>query len=383
MLGIFIGIAAVVSLITLGNALQGAITGQFDTLDPDKLIISNAETGFGPPGSTAIEKLNDHDLELIENVNGVDLAVQRLIRTVTLEYNKAAVFGYATNIPENDKHISLIYDALNVKTQSGRLLTKDDRKKVVLGHNYADSNNDFGKAVTVGKKIKIQGEEFEVIGILEQASSFITNQIIILPDEDIRRILGINKEIDIIVVQVDNLDNIETIANNLEQSLRRDRSLKVGEEDFSVETPQQGLQTVNNILAAISAVIVGIASISLLVGGIGIANTMYTSVLERTREIGVMKAVGARNKDILSIFLFESALLGLAGGIIGALIGLTLAFAVSFTVSTVFPTLNFNVNLSIPLLSLAILFSLVIGTVSGVLPALQASKLRPVEALRA
>ena len=129
-------------------------------------------------------------------------------------------------------------------------------------------------------------------------------------------------------------------------------------------------------------IVIGIAAVSLLVGGIGIMNTMYTGVLERTREIGIMKAIGAQNKDILSIFLIESGLLGLVGGVIGSLIGLGLAFSVSKIAGGFLGGSGIKVTISYPLLFGAIAFSLIIGIASGLLPAMQASKLRPVEALR-
>jgi len=110
MIGIFIGIAAVVSLISLGNGLQNAITGQFSSLDPDKLIVTNAETGFGPPGSTAIEKLTSHDTNVIKKVNGIDAVIERLIRVVKVKYNSISNYQYIANIPEDDKQIEVIYD---------------------------------------------------------------------------------------------------------------------------------------------------------------------------------------------------------------------------------------------------------------------------------
>ena len=324
MLGIFIGIAAVVSLISLGNALDMAITGQFGTLSSDILTIQNTGTGFGPPGSTAIKKLTEHDLDLIKSTQGAKFVISRIIRIVEVEYNKISKFRYIGSMPSNQDEIKLINEELNVKPESGRLLTSADRGKVVLGNDFLD--NSFEKKIRVGVNIKIQGENFEVIGILKKASTFTINSVILMPEDDLKRLLKIGDEIDLIVVKVDNKDNIDQIAKDIERKLRKDRDEKLGEEDFSVQTPIQALQAVSTVLNIINLIITGIAAISLLVGGIGIANTMYTSVLERTKEIGVMKSIGARNKDILLIFLIESAFLGLVGGIVGALMGLALAF---------------------------------------------------------
>ena len=381
LLGVFIGIAAVVSLISLGSGLQNAITGQFASLDPDKLLFQNADTGFGPPGSTAIVKLNSHDVEIIKEVNGVDAAVERQIRVVEVELNDKSSYHYVANIPEDDKSRDIIYDSMNIHTQEGKLINGNDHGKVVLGNNFADEHL-FGKQIKVGSTITIQGESFKVSGILEKAGTFQVNSVILMTQQDLEKTLKIKDEIDMIVVQVEDQDELSKVSEDIKSAIRKDRSLDLGEEDFSIQTPEQAVQTINTILVAIQIVISGIAAISLFVGGIGIANTMYTSVLERTKEIGTMKAVGARRKDILFVFLTESAVLGLVGGVIGAIIGLTLAFLVAFGVQSAFEGLNFTVAISYPLLSLSILFSLVVGVISGILPAIQASRLNPIEALR-
>ncbi len=380
-LGIFLGIAAVVSLISLGQGLQTAITGQFSTLDQDKLVIENTGTGFGPPGSTAVKKLTSHDLKLIEQVSGVEFAIPRLIRVVKIDFNKISKFEGAASIPSDKEQIEIVNDVLNLKMQEGKLLEETDRGRVVLGNNFAGKEK-FDKEITVGTRLNIQKRDFEVKGILKRGSSFIINDIILMPEDDLKEIVNIEDEIDLIAVQVENQDRIEEVAKGIERRLRKDRDEKIGEEDFSVETPLQSIESINNILEIINLVVAGIAAISLLVGGIGIANTMFTSVLERRREIGVMKAVGAQNKDILTIFLIESGLLGLIGGIVGAVIGLILAFSVSKAASSFLGGIDLNVIISYPLLLASLAFSLTIGVLSGIIPAYQASKLNPVEALR-
>jgi len=380
MLGIFIGIAAVVSLISLGDGLQQAITGQFATLDADKLIIQNSGTGFGPPGSTVVKKLNDHDLKIIESVQGVDEAIPRLIRIVKVEYNKILHFNYIASIPPEKKHIEIIYDALNIELESGRLLTETDKGKIVLGNDFTDDS--FEKKIRVGSVLKIQEKDFEVIGILKKASTFQINSVILISESDLKDILYLDDEIDLIVIQIFDKNKAQEIAKSIESALRRDRHLKTGEEDFSIETPLQGIQTISTILNVIQLVISGIAAISLLIGGIGIANTMFTSVLERRKEIGIMKAIGAQNKDILSIFLIESGLLGIIGGLVGVAIGLGLAFLVSGAAGAALGGITLKVQTSIPLILFSISFSLLVGIFAGLIPAFQASKLNPIEALR-
>ncbi len=381
MLGIFIGIAAVVSLISLGQGLQTAITAQFSTLGTEYLTVQNAGTGFGPPGSTVVEKLDEHDLKVVEGVRGVKEVVIRLVRMVKIEYNNAVSFNYIGDVPEEQTKMKIVYSSGNLEAENGRLLEIGDKGKVVIGENIAKKEN-FGKEIDVGKKISIQGKDFEVVGILKKGSSFQVNDVIIMLNSDLKDLLEIGDEIDLIVAKVEETEDPAIVADRIEKALRNDRDEKIGEEDFSVQTPLEALSAVNQVLTAINVVVVGIAMISLLVGGIGIANTMYTSVLERRKEIGTMKAIGARNSNILLIFLIEAGFLGLVGGIIGVAIGGGAALGVGLIANNVFGSEIVTVNLSIPLMAFAMGFSFLIGIISGLIPSYQASKLNPVEALR-
>jgi putative ABC transport system permease protein len=381
MLGIFIGIAAVVALISMGQGLEAAVTGQLGTLSVDTLTIQNKGTGFGPPGSTVVEKLDDNDLEIIENTVGVDLVIPRLVRVGSLEYNEVIGFGYAADIPEEKERMNFIYDNFNLEAEEGRLLEEGDKRKVLLGNNFLETD-DFEKDFRVGKSVKLNGEGFEIVGFLEKSSTIQLNSAVFVLNDDLEELLGIENEYDLIVAKVEDKSKIEDVAEDIERKLMRDRDEKEGEETFSVETPLQSLESVNTILNIINLIVVGIAAISLFVGGIGIANTMYTSVVERTKEIGVMKAVGAQNKDILYIFLIEAGLLGLVGGISGALIGLGISLFISGVANSALGADLFQVMISYPLLIGAVSFSFFVGILSGILPALQASRLNVVDALR-
>ena len=380
-LGVFIGIAAVVALITMGDGLRTAITGQFSTLSADKLSIQNAGTGLGPPGSTVITKLNQHDVDIIKGVNGVQEVFSRLIRIVKTEFNKNINFNYMVSIPNDAKQEKEVYDYSNLKINEGRLLSTTDTGKIVIGSDVAKGDA-FAKEILVGNKILIQGKSFEVIGILKPASSFETNSAILMNEDDMKKLLNIGDEWDVIVAQVSDSKQAQAVADKIKDALRKDRKEKVGEEDFSVQTSVESISSVNTILNIINLIVGGIAAISLLVGGVGIANTMYTSVLERTKEIGTMKAIGAQNKEIMWIFIIESGMLGLIGGLIGALLGIGLAFGVSGIANAALGATFLSVQISYPLVFGAIAFAFFIGLFSGLTPAIQASKLRPVEALR-
>jgi putative ABC transport system permease protein len=380
-LGIFIGIAAVVSLISLGAGLKTAVMGQFGSLSIDTLTIQNKQTGFAPPGSAVVEKLNDNDKKIIEDAQGVKIVIPRLLRVAQFEYNKASTFNYIVSLPDNKEKLLIGYEAMGFEIKEGKLLEEGEIGKILIGKNIAEGK-DFDKEIFVGKNLKINGKDFEVAGILGTTMNFQLNNVVFMFEEDMNKLLGIEGEYDLIVAQVEDSDDLEEIAKRIEEKLRQDRKEKIGEESFSVETPLQAFSAVNTILNVINLIVVGIAMISLFVGGVGIANTMYTSVLERRKEIGVLKAIGAQNKDILGIFLIESGLLGLVGGIIGALIGLGAAIGISNIANSALGENLFSVAISYPLLFGAIGFSFVVGVISGVLPALQASKLNVVEALR-
>tara|TARA_Y100000310_G_scaffold69026_1_gene64374 strand:+ start:2301 stop:3518 length:1218 start_codon:yes stop_codon:yes gene_type:complete len=381
MIGIFIGIAAVVGLITLGQGLQTAIMGQMGSLDADSLTIQNAGTGFGPPGSTVVEKLNEHDLKIIEKVRGVKTVTPVLLRVVEMKYNNVVSFELMRGAPEKPEFYEKFYESQSMEALDGRLLKQGDVGKVLLGNGFSKKTK-FDKAVAVGKSININGEEFEVVGILKSSGSLLMNDAVITFHDELKNLLDIGDEIDIIGLTVENSKISEETAERIKEALRKDRGLKEGEEDFSVQTPSQVLGAVTDILTAVNVVVVGIAMISLIVGGIGIANTMYTSVLERKKEIGTMKAIGARNSDILMIFLIESGLLGLVGGIIGVLIGIGIAFGVAFGANNFFGSEIIQLGVSFPLIISVITFSFLIGILSGSIPSYQASKLKPVDALR-
>ena len=381
MIGIFIGIAAVVALITLGQGLQTAITGQLGSMDADSLTVQNAGTGFGPPGSSVVEKLTEHDLELIRRVKGVKTISPVLLRMVTVKYNNGVSFEMMRGAPEEPDLYEKFYEAQSMETVEGRLLKKGDVGKVLLGNNFAKKDK-FDKVVSTGKTIEINGREFEVLGILKSSGSLMMNDAVITFHPELKDLLNLDDEMDLIGLTVEDAKISEETAERIEEALRKDRGLKEGEEDFSVQTPSQVLGAVTNILTAVNVVVIGIAMISLIVGGVGIANTMYTSVLERRKEIGTMKAIGARNSNVLTIFLIESGLLGLVGGIIGALVGVGIALGVAFSANTAFGSEIIKLNISFALISSVITFSFLIGILSGSIPSYQASKLKPIEALR-
>jgi len=382
MIGIFIGIAAVVSLIGLGQGLRVAITSQFGILGTDILSVQASGVTFGgPPGSGAITPLTSDLADKIERINGVDIAFARYIDTGTLEFNDIQVIGFAASIPHGDER-KVIEKMLNLKTEQGRLLRDDDTKAVLLGHDFTKDDM-FGRGISSNDKVLIDGIQFRVVGIIEKKGSFMFDQGVFMNERTMIDILETDEdEVDVIAVKVKDEKQIEAVQERIENLLRKERDVDVGEEDFVVQSPQAMLESLDSTLFAIQLFITIIALISLLVGGIGIMNTMYTAVLERTKEIGIMKSIGARNSAIFALFFIESGFLGMVGGGVGILLGLTFAYGLAAIGRLALGSDLIQASIGFDLIFGALLFSFVLGTIFGVLPAVRASKLNPVDSLR-
>jgi putative ABC transport system permease protein len=386
MIGIFIGIAAIISLIGLGEGLRLAIRSQFDFLGSDMLSIQASGLQYGPPGTGVVIPLDKELVDKVKKVNGVEVAFNRWIKTTKIEFNSKQIIGYIASVPGGDTR-KPFETMLNLKAEEGRLLRDTDAYKVAVGRNFGKSTNPnreamFGREVTVGDRININGKMFEVVGVLEKKGNFIIDRSMIINEDILFDVFGDDGSTDIIAVKVRDEREIDTVKENIERILRKERDVEKGEENFQVQSSKAIIDTLDSTLAAVNIFIVIIAGISLLVGGIGIMNTMYTSVLERTKEIGIMKAIGARNSTIFILFFVESGFLGMVGGIIGVILGYLLAYGMAFA-----GRLALGVNLiqaSVPFswVVIALCLSFGLGTIFGVLPALQASKLQPVDSLR-
>ncbi len=378
-LGIFIGITAVVALVSLGQGFQNSILDQFSSISADKIFITPKGMHLGA-SSTEAGKLTTHDIDVIERAFGVVEAAGQIQRAAKISFKDEILTQYILGIP-TDSTMDLVIETDGLEAIDGRMLRKSDKNKALAGYNVLNTKL-FSKIPQLGNKVIINDEDFEIIGVNKKTGDPITDSAFFITEEDARRILNDADAYDMIVAKYAIGADANAVSDSINRAMRRDRNLKKGYEDSEVQTPAELIKTFNIIFAIVQVLIIGIAAISLIVGAVGIMNTMYTSVLERTQEIGVMKAVGARNSDIMQIFLIESGLLGLVGGLIGILLGVGIALAVQVIATQVLGQVLIKAEFSPYLIIGALLFSFIVGMASGALPARQASMMKPVDSLR-
>ncbi|MCF7872088.1 ABC transporter permease [Candidatus Woesearchaeota archaeon] len=381
MLGIFIGIAAVVSLISLGAGLKLAVAQQFNILGAERITIQAKGIGAGPPGLNVANPLTDAELKVIQRVRGVDIVAGRLIIPTTAEVNDKRYTTYIGSTPKNQEEREWINTVGNIVIEYGRELKPTDKNKITIGNDY-HTKKAFGKNLNLGDSIKIQEQDFEIVGIHEKKGSFTVDGVIAMNEEVMRDLFNEPTDYNLIVAKASNTNEMDEVVERIIKDLRKERNIDEGKEDFTVQTNEQSMQSINDTLNIVTILLSGIAAISLFVGGIGIMNTMYTSVLERQADIGIMKAIGAQNKDIFIMFFIESGFLGLAGGIIGIILGMGIGKTVEIIGTLALGSNFLKASFTPELIIGALLFSFIVGAAAGTLPALGAAKMNPVDALR-
>ncbi len=380
LIGILIGTMAVVALFSVGDGVKASIEEEFKEMGMDKIMIM--------PGSgnimsmmTSTSSLDDEDVDIISKVSGVEAAVKMLTLHERVSVDSESKIQFVSGIPQNEDGKEIIESMQNFNIKEGKDLKEGDKRKAVVGCLYAKDDEIFSDKLNVRDKIMISGKEFEVIGFLECIGNPSDDSSIIVTLDSAENILGGEGAITIIA-QVGESEDPEKVADEIERKLRKRRGIEKGQEDYSVQTSADLLRTFNRTFSLIQAVIIGIAAISLLVGGIGIINTMYTAVLERKSEIGIMKATGARNSDITLIFLFESGMLGLIGGLIGVGLGIAMGKLIEYLAVTLASVDFLQVHFSPIVIIGMLVFSLGLGALFGVWPARIAAKMSAVDAIR-
>jgi len=377
--GIFIGIAAVVSLISVGQGLQNSINEQFEMLGTNILTVMPGGGIASAMGGMSSAELTDDDLRVIRSVRGVKYAAGFQYSMGRAKFNDESSFAYVFGM-EVDRDTQDLMGSTGVKILEGRELRPGDKYSAVVGYTYTQSRI-FSKDVRIRDRIEVGNVSFRVVGIYNTVGNPQDDAMIYLPLEGYREAMGGRESFAVIYVQVQDGFENDDVRAAIEKDLRRSRNVKEGEEDFTISSAEQLMEAFSSIFGVVQAFLIGIAAISLLVGGVGIMNSMYTSVLERTRDIGVMKAIGAKNSHITMLFLFESGLLGFIGGVFGVAIGVAIAKLVEWGAASAGYGI-LQASISIELIIGALLFSFFVGALSGLFPARSAANLNPVDALR-
>lgn len=361
MLGLVIGIASVIILVGIGNGTSSQVSSQVQSLGADILTLSIQSS------DTSLEYSQLDDMLKLMNVKSV-APYKSVSSTVTRGDTTSQRASIIATTPD-------YMDVTNLTISSGRLLSQIDlenkSKVCLLGSDIAETL--FSLSNPVGQSIKINGDNYTVIGVLTAVGSSMGSNVddmLIIPFTT-AKYLGSDTSINSLYIKVSDENKIDMTTSQIEKFI--ESTLGITTDYFSVSSQDSMLDTMDSINNTLSLLLGGIASISLIVGGIGVMNVMLVSVTERTKEIGIRKAIGAKRMDILMQFLIEALVLCLLGGVIGVIFGLG--------IGVVLGKMGYTFSPSAKIVVIAFLSSAVIGTVFGIFPANKASKLNPIDAL--
>jgi putative ABC transport system permease protein len=373
---ILVGIATIFVFISFGMGLYSYTKELSTSSSANKLLI----TAKGAEGSFSNEdfKLTENDLETIKKTSGVYDVTGIYFDAV--EIKKGNEKKYVFMIAYNPLKSSMVLETFGIGVEKGRELKKDDQKKVLLGNNYLIDGKIFSNGLEVNDNLEINGKNFRVVGFLEPIGNPQDDSQIYVPNEFFKELFPEKDTYNELIAEVDTT-RIDNVVDDITRNLRKERGLDKGKEDFFVQSFSDMIESFSQVLKVIVGFIILIALISVLVSAINTANTMITSVLERYKEIGILKAIGAKNSEIFKIFLFESAFLGMIAGILGVLVG----FGITSFADNLLNNLGWGFlspYYSLELFSGCILFAIFTGAISGVIPAVKASRINTVNALR-
>ena len=383
LLGIVIGVAAVIGITSLGEGLRRTVMGEFASRGGGATVLVNPPREYERKDGrwtlrTWQEHLTSDDLKAFhDETEGIRTSVPGLSGSARLQYGKTTINAQYTGTSAS------FSESYSWPVARGRTLTDDDvlfaRKVCLIGDKV--SADLFQERNPVGEEIKLNGERYTVVGVLSQRIRFGQEQgdQIYIPYTTAQKRLTGNRFLNGITLFLDQIDAVEEAAETVRRVLRRRH--EHGDE-FRVRTSQQQMEGFDNVIGIMKAVAGGIAGISLLVGGIGIMNIMLVSVTERTREIGIRKAMGAKPGHLLFQFVAEAVILSLVGGSVGVLFGVGFGMGIEALISSLAGDTPFTSVVSYQSVLWALLFASSIGLFFGVYPAFRASRLDPVEALR-
>src|SRR3989338_545950 len=378
-LSVFIGIAAITTLISFGQGISSYVEQISQEMGNDKLMIQARGFGFGPPSLDTNVRMDETDLEAVRSVKGVNEATGIYAISGEVQFDDRKKYGYLMGSDYKDYRV-LLEELFALELDEGNTLRGNEKSKILLGYNYKLPEKIFEHPVRLRDKLLINNHTFEVAGFYESVGNPQDDSNIYITKDAMESIFAPENYIFIFIRAAPGVAPAK-LAEDIKEELRDHRHQDPGEEDFFVQTFEQVIATFKSILSIITGVVILIAFISVFVAAVNIVNTMYTATLERTKEIGVFKAIGSKNIAILFVFIFESGVLSLVGGILGVLAG----YLLSSVAGTAIAASGFGVFTPLftwQLVAGSLVFAFLIGALSGLLPAYQASKLKPVDALR-
>lgn len=384
MLGIIIGVVSVITIISIGEGVKQEVSRQIQDFGPDLLIVRPGQTvnrdaagnviginllnTFGPVGT-----LTDNDVKTITGTEGVQkLAPLAIVNGIAQHDGKALDSGVVIATTSSFEEL------LSHDTQFGEFLTNRDEGRffAVIGQGVAEQL--FEENVPIGKSIEFRGERFVVKGVFSEfkATPFSGgvdfNNSIFIPYITGKVLSDGATQVIQILVKPEDLTSVDAVQSSLKQNLLLAHG---GQANFTVLKQDENLAITNNILTILTALVAAVATVSLVVGGTSIMNIMLVSVTERTQEIGIRKAVGATNQQILSQFLVEAVVLSVVGGVLGVIVSLLLNFGLRITT-------DLRPAISLSVIAIALILSVLVGVIFGVVPALKAARKHPIDALR-
>lgn len=383
-LGIVIGVSSVVLIISLGQGIKKEIIQKIQssdetniTITPGKIFNQSAEgniNGFNIASYLGTSSLSDKDVSEIKKLANITAAAPIGVLTGTVE---------TESDKKNNNHLIMTTTAdftkvINKKVRFGNFFSKEDEGRNVALIGIKTATTLFNEESPIGRRIIIRGQDFIVKGVLDDfKQSFIDfnfdyNNSVIIPIESAKKIQDNNIAIREIQVKVTDANLVKETSQAITETLKKNRS---GTEDFSLYRNEDYLKIANQLINIITGFMAAIAGISIFVGGVGVMNIMFVSVTERTKEIGIRKALGATNRQIMGQFIVEAIILTLIGGILGVLIALSIGWAISMW-TRLTPSYDYRI------VGAAILSSVIVGVIFGLAPAVKAASRNPIESLR-
>jgi putative ABC transport system permease protein len=385
-LGIIIGVAAIIVVMALGNGAQALILGTIESLGAETAVVQPGSPGSDFGDSLLVKNLTQRDFDAITrpgNVPNLTLAMPQVFipGKVAFEDN-----SYSAQMTGGTAEYYV--KTFNIYPERGTVFTDSDVRNAarvaIIGQRVEDKLFGVG-GNAVGEMITVGGKKVRVIGVFPQKGSlgfFNVDEVVLVPYTTAQTYITGTNHFNQILIKADSPDNVDKLVFDVGATLRDTHKIDPGmEDDFSIQTQKGLVEQVSTIVTILTAFLAAVVSISLVVGGVGIMNIMLVSVTERTKEIGLRKALGATQRDIRRQFLFEAVMLTGFGGIVGVIIGTLIAFLASIVLSnTVAEGWKFVFPLSAAILGVGV--SAGVGLVFGIYPATQAAKKSPIEALR-